>query len=110
MSTQTFPHNGPPHKEDQIRNLLRHTDVRVDQVSLPWIYKAQAELQFPSEISGSARIRFNDGIRIVDWEKTQWVSYEKEGVRWYKDELSDRDYEVLYELLKPVIRNILDLR
>lgn len=104
---QNIPQSEPRHKLDQIRNLLRHTSVSANQVRLPWKYKDQAELFFPSEISGSPRIRFSDGIRIIDWEQNQWVSYEKDGVRWYKVDLSDVDYEVLYQLLEPVIRNIL---
>ena len=108
MSTHNQPRSEPRHKLEQIRNLLRHTGVRADQVNLPWKYEDQVELFFPSEISGSARIRFNDGIRIIDWEHNQWASYEKDGVRWYKTDLSDLDYEVLYELLEPLIRSILD--
>jgi hypothetical protein len=104
----TLPPIEPRHRFEHVRNILSHTGVDVDQVSLPWKYKDQAELFFPSEISGSARIRFSDGQRLIDWEHNQWVSYEKDGVRWYKVDLSDFDYEVLFELLEPIIRSILD--
>jgi hypothetical protein len=96
------------HSNEQIRNLLRHTGLQFDQVELPWKHADNAELLFPDEISGAPRIRFLDGLRLIDWENDQWVSYEKDGIQWYKDDLSDLDYEILFDLLKPVIRNMLD--
>ena len=105
---QAHSNNQPPHRLDRIRNWLRHTKIRADQVNLPWIYNDQAELLFPVEISGSARIRYHDGVRIIDWELDKWISYEKDGAKWYRVPLSDNDYEVLYGLLEPLIRSILN--
>jgi len=64
------------------------------------------EIIFPKEISGNARIRFN-GYRIIDWEDGRWVSYEKEGVQWYKVNLDNLDYKILYHILRDKIKKTL---
>ncbi len=57
------------------------------------------ELIFPMEISGNARIRYNYGSRIIDWEGKEWVAYEKDGVRWFRDDLTEKDFQTLFYLL-----------
>ena len=45
------------------------------------------------------RIMFPSGCRCLDWEGTEWVPYEKDGVRWYKDVFTESDYIALCDAL-----------
>lgn len=75
--------------EQARRNLIRHTPPTENSPNI----------SFPDQYA-QGRIRLPDGTRLLDWEGSEWKPYTKDGVRWWPDELTDRDYETLYECLQ----------
>jgi len=53
------------------------------------------------------RIRLPSGSRVLDWEGSEWRAYVKEGARWYLDELTDEDFDMLWECLSAQLRELL---
>jgi hypothetical protein len=94
---------------DILRRILQTTPLRSYPVSMELELDGRpcAVLVSRAEAGGSPRIRYHSGVRLVDWEGEQWVSYEREGVRWYQDELTDTDYRLLYALLAPDLLDLL---
>jgi hypothetical protein len=95
------------HEASIIREMLRRTPL----LSLPAPLDLPAREGVPAvkvfhapEISENVRIRYASGDRMIDWEKGEWVGYEKEGQQWFRDDLADLDYEILYALLADQIR------
>jgi hypothetical protein len=85
----------------KIVSILRQTSIIPSLIAIsdtPLVL-GDVKLIFPLEISGNARLRYDNGIRIIDWESTEWVAYEKDGVKWYKDNLTEDDFKNLFLLL-----------
>jgi hypothetical protein len=85
-------------KIDIIRRILRITPLNIEGNSESNIQLDSVTIIDDPELLG-IRIKYNDGSRIIDWENGQWISYVKEGVSWYKEDLMDNDYDILYNLL-----------
>jgi hypothetical protein len=83
-----------------IKELLRTTPIEPSEVSEPLSVSGlpSFKLVFPEETRGRARIRFS-GLRLIDWEGEEWVSYERDGTQWYRDSMTEKDAAVLYAIL-----------
>jgi hypothetical protein len=62
--------------------------------------KANPRIEFPEHYPGG-RITVELGQRLLDWESDRWVPYQKEGVRWYREELREVDRMALEVALRP---------
>ena len=82
-------------REEIRRHILRHIPPGPDN----------PKISFP-EPNKLGRIVIPGGFRLIDWEGDEWVAYEKEGARWFKDTLKDDDYKVLHDALADQVRDI----
>ena len=60
--------------------------------------RANCKISFPDHYE-KGRIVVMPGSRLLDWEGGEWVPYEKEGVRWYREEFTEADYIALRRAL-----------
>lgn len=59
-------------------------------------------ISFPEHYS-KGRIVIQLGIRMLDWDGEKWVAYTKDGTKWYSNDLSEEDYNILDRALSQQI-------